>query len=213
MLVWEHRRGKNYWWCWKAWTCHSSSSWDCLWVIRQQERESAARGEQDVKRSTDFPASFPPNQNPKAINNCIKYIYTHTKICCFTLKKKIEGLWSQCLERAWLWDVDLTLPEVPEWRGQPVSLEPSVTSRQFKCQDTIAVGDEDWGKCWGRFCWETQILWCKGNKLSGTQTSTLMRVMVVFLFLAPGTWDTLLSQIKSQGVWQIGYFSDPQPYI
>lgn len=53
----------------------------------------------------------------------------------------------------------------------------------------------------------------EGNELAGTQTSTLIGVMVIFRFLAPGTYDTSLKQIKSQGVWQIGYSQAREPYI
>ena len=62
-----------------------------------------------------------------------------------------------------------------------------MTSREFKCQDAIAMGDGDCGHAEASFAGRPKSFDAEGNELAGTQASTLMGVMVILLFLAPGT--------------------------
>lgn len=185
--------------------------------------ESTARGGPGVKRST---ASFPLNQN-KSNQYCIKYIlcifvcvvcvyicvcvhiYTHihARRCWVTLKKIDSMAGNSGTDRCWphaprrsrlpwpacgSWTIcDLQRVQVPGchchggWMGTGGNAEASFAGRPkfFDAEEN--------------------------NKLA----LSLMGIMVIFLFLAHGTYDTSPSQIKSQGGWQIGYSWARQPYV
>lgn len=110
------------------------------------------------------------------------YMYTHMEIqiCCFTMIKKKSRPVDSVPGNS------TTPPEAPAWRSRPLALEPSVTASELPWQSPIAVGSRVLGECGGRACWETQSLWCKGNRLAGSQTNTVVGVVVSFFLLAPG---------------------------
>jgi len=89
-----------------------------------------------------------------------------------------------------------------------VALEPSVTPREFKRQDAVVVGDGAWATAEPGFAGRPKFFGVEGNEPAGTQP-----VMVIFLFLAPGTCDTSPGQIKSQGVWKLGHARAQQPHV
>lgn len=109
-----------------------------LFVGAQEGSERASLGGQDVKRLTDFPPPLPQIKT-KSINYCIKHIHVYVYLCAYTC--------------------------VPMWLVWPTC--GSWTLCDFlRCQDGFAMGDGGWGQRWGKFCWETQMLWWRGKRTS-----------------------------------------------